>query len=468
MAERWQNQEEAYQFATSRPSTMLDMDMGTGKTRVAIDVMLNRQDAKRVLVVCPKAVVPVWRTNIEKFYPNDPNIQMWDNQKGTVKSKSDDIREFMGVNTGIPKVVVVVNYDVVWRDPLGDLLRKLNFDMIILDESHRIKAAGSKVSKFLALLGKRAPYKMCLSGTPMANSPLDVYGQYRFLDPSIFGTNHTAFLSKYAIMSYTTPPFVIGCKNLQELNSKFSSIAYTCKMSDIQDRLKLPEELPPNVVSLQLSAKDYATCKALNKEFIAECVQGQYVVLNNVLGKVLRLQQITSGFCMAQANPEDIPTEVELNHVKAGALKELLQDTDRNEKVVVFCVFKHDIKAVRSVCDVLGIDVFELSGRENTYSAWCEHKGGGVIAVQIQAGAEGIDMTCSRMCVYYSLPHSLALYEQSKARLYRPGQERRVLFNYLICENTIDELIYSTLANKRDLIAEVKSGSIDLGYLKGK
>ena len=62
------------------------------------------------------------------------------------------------------------------------------------DESHRAKAAGSKVSKFLALLGKRVHYKMCLSGTPMANSPLDVYGQYRFLDSSIFGTNHYLFL----------------------------------------------------------------------------------------------------------------------------------------------------------------------------------------------------------------------------------------------------------------------------------
>jgi SNF2 family DNA or RNA helicase len=447
---------------------MLDMDMGTGKTRVAIDVMLARSDVKRVLVVCPKAVVPVWRTNIEKFYPNDSSVQIWDQQKGTVKAKVEDIKKFFKTTADAQKIVMVMNYDIVWRDPMGDLMRQLRFDMAVLDESHRIKAAGSKVSKYLALLGKSVPYKMCLSGTPMANSPLDVYGQYRFLDPSIFGTNHTAFLSKYAIMSYTTPPFVIGCKNLQELNSKFSSIAYTCKMSDIRDRLKLPEELPPNVIRLSLSAKDCTTCKNLNKEFIAECKQGQYVVLSNVLAKVLRLQQITSGFCMAQANPEDTPTEVELNHTKADALKELLQDTNRDEKVVVFCIFKHDIKAVHDVCRSLGVASFELSGRADTFGTWRERQSGGVIAVQIQAGAEGIDMTCARTCVYYGLPHSLALYEQSKARLYRPGQEHRVLFNYLVCENTIDELIYSTLNNKRDLITEVKSGNIDLGYLKGK
>ena len=82
MTERWQNQEEAFQFAMQHPSVMLDMDMGTGKTRVAIDVMLARTDVKRVLVVCPKAVIPVWRTNIEKFYPDNTNIWVWDVQKG--------------------------------------------------------------------------------------------------------------------------------------------------------------------------------------------------------------------------------------------------------------------------------------------------------------------------------------------------------------------------------------------------
>nr|DAO63033.1 MAG TPA: Chromatin remodeling complex ATPase [Caudoviricetes sp.] len=465
MYSRWQNQEEAFQFAMQHPSVMLDMDMGTGKTRVAIDVMLARSDVKRVLVVCPKAVVPVWRTNIEKFYPNNPSVQIWDQQKGTVKAKVEDIKGFFKTTADAQKIVMVMNYDIVWRSPLGDLLRQLRFDLAILDESHRIKAAGSKVSKYLALLGKDIPYKMCLSGTPMANSPLDVYGQYRFLDPLIFGTNYTKFLGQYAVMSCTTPPFVVGCKNAKELNDKFSSIAYTCKMSDIQDRLKLPEKLPPNVIKLPLSAKDYATCKTLSKDFIAECKGGQYVVLSNVLGKALRLQQITSGFCMAQAEPNEAPTEVELNTVKADALREFLQDLNRNEKVVVFCQFKHDIETVHEVCRSLNIASFELSGHANTLGAWQEFCGG-VIAVQIQAGAEGVDMTCARMCVYYSLPQSLALYEQSKARLYRPGQQHKVLFSYLICENTIDELIYNALDNKSDLITGVKSGSIDFGYLK--
>lgn len=463
MYSRWQNQEEAFQFAMQHPSVMLDMDMGTGKTRVAIDVAFARKDVHHILVVCPKAVVPVWRVNLEKFAPPG-TFSILERGKGTVKSLADSVYEFF--QSGPDKRFFVVNYDVLWRDPLGETVyKRTELDMVILDESHRTKSAGSKISKYLAMLGKKVKYKMCLSGTPMANSPLDVYGQYRFLDPTIFGTNHTKFLSQYAVMSCTVPPFVVGYKNMMDLNHKFRTIAYTCKMSHIQDRLKLPEKLPPNEIRLSLSAKDYATCKTLSKEFVAECTSGQYVVLNNVLGKALRLQQITSGFCMAQTEPSEAPTEVELNTVKADALKELLQDLDRGEKVVVFCQFKHDIVAVHSVCHDLGIASFELSGRANTLGAWQEFDGG-VIAVQIQAGAEGVDMTCARMCVYYSLPQSLALYEQSMARLYRPGQRHNVLFSYLLCRKTIDEMIYNALSNKRDLIADIKSGSADFEYLR--
>ena len=183
---RWPNQEEAFNFSMSHNASMLDLDMGTGKTRVAIDVAFARNDCYRILVVCPKAVVGVWRENLRKF-ARDNNWACWDLQKGSVKAKTDNLREWL--KTPATKQFVVINYDSVWHAPMGDLILKSKFNMVVLDESHRAKAAGSKVSKYLAMLGKRTRYKMCLSGTPMANSPLDVYGQYRFLDPTIFGTN---------------------------------------------------------------------------------------------------------------------------------------------------------------------------------------------------------------------------------------------------------------------------------------
>lgn len=75
-------------------------------------------------------------------------------------------------------------------------------------------------------------------------------------------------------------------------------------------------------------------------------------------------------------------------------------------------------------------------------------------------------MTCASHAVYFSLPHSLALYEQSKARLHRPGQSRPVSFLHLIAEGTVDEAMYSSLQRKRDVIDEIRAGTFDFGYMK--
>lgn len=457
---RWPNQEEAFNFSMSHNASMLDLDMGTGKTRVAIDVAFARNDCYRILVVCPKAVVGVWRENLRKF-ARDNNWACWDLQKGSVKAKTDNLREWL--KTPATKQFVVINYDSVWHAPMGDLILKSKFNMVVLDESHRAKAAGSKVSKYLAMLGKRTRYKMCLSGTPMANSPLDVYGQYRFLDPTIFGTNHARFLQEYAVMGGPELRFIVGFKNQKRLNEKFASIAYTCKMSDVADRLKLPEALPPISKYVQLPSKDLRTMKELNKEFVAECGTG-HVVVNNVIVKLVRLQQITSGFCVTKESVFDNEQEQELNTAKEDMLSEILQDLDPKENVVVFCIFKHDLEAIRRAARANDRKDFELSGAENTLDDWKKSEGG-VIAVQIQAGSEGVDMTKANHAVYFSMPHSLAMYEQSKARLYRPGQTRPVSFLHLIAENTIDESLYRSLVRKKDIIEAIKDGTFDFGYI---
>lgn len=460
MMELWENQREAIDFAMNHPASMMDMEMGTGKTRVAIEVAFARKDCYRVLVVCPKAVVPVWRENLEKF-AGDKEWSCWDRQKGSVKAKADDLKGWIKIPSC--KQFVVVNYDCVWRKPMGDLILKMRFRMVVLDESHRAKAAGSKVSKYLAMLGKRTQYRMCLSGTPMANSPLDVYGQYRFLNPAIFGTNHFKFLNEYAVMGGPERRFVVGFQNQKRLNQKFKSIAYTCKMEDIKDRIKLPDALPPVRRLIDLPSRDYKIMRELNSEFVAECNQG-HIVVNNVLTKLVRLQQIASGFCYTQEGPLGDKVMQELNTAKEDALSDMLTDLDGNTHIVVFCLFKHDLDAVARSAEKAKMRCSELSGRANTFSEWKDK--GGVLAVQIQAGAEGVDMTMANQAIYYSVPHSLALYNQSKARLYRPNQTRPVVFTHLIAAKTVDVPMYNSLIKKEDIIESIKEGTFDFGYLK--
>lgn len=471
----WPAQEEALQFALERPACMLDMEMGTGKTRVAIDAIMARPEVRTVLVVCPKAVMGVWPRELAKYAEEGSYCTFQRKPGETVQRTAIRLWDFLNEGTLLTadetdtrKRIVVINYDSVWREPLGNYLVRLadrrEIHMVVLDESHRAKAAGSKVSKYLAMLGRRVPVRMCLSGTPMANSPLDVYGQYRFLDRSIFGTNFEAFKQQYAVLGGPERKFVVGYKNQQELMTRFRSVAYTCRMSDVADRIKLPEALPPVRVGVELPARDMRTLAELSEEFVAECAGG-FVTATNVLVKMLRMQQICAGFCPVQDGPLEDAEVRDLNQAKGDMLQQILQDLPPEEQVVVFCVFQHDLDEVRMVAHSEGRHYFELSGRAHQLEEWREDPGA-VIAVQIQAGAEGVDMTCARHAVYFSLPHSLALYDQSKARLYRPGQGERVSFLHLVAEGTVDEAMYESLQRKRDVIDSIREGTFDFGYMK--
>lgn len=464
----WPAQREAVKFALARPAAMLDMGMGCGKTRVAIEVIRRRAD--RVLVVCPKAVIPVWPREISKYCGGHAWHSLPRDDRKTVKEYAQRVDEFLrGPRNGYIHVVIV-NYESVWRKPLGDVLygaaKDGLLDMVVLDESHRAKAAGSKVSKYLAMLGRRVPCRLCLSGTPMANSPLDVYGQYRFLDRSIFGTNHERFLQSYAVMGGPDRNFIVGYKNQQDLMARFRSIAYTCSLEDVADRAKLPDALPDQVLPVGLPARDMRALRDLQRDFVAECGRG-FAVASNVLVRLLRMQQITSGFCEVHDAP-GAPGELrELNSAKYDAALDWARDLPPTDRMVVFCTFTHDLDASRRLSEALGRPFFELSGREHRADEWRASEGA-VLAVQVQAGAEGVDLTASAHALYWSLPHSLALYEQSRARLRRPGQRRPVSFCHLVAEGTVDEGVYASLRAKRDVIDAVRSGEFDFGYMKGR
>ena len=466
----WPAQEEALRFALTHDATMLDMDMGTGKTRVAIEAMRVR-GTSATLVVCPKAVMGVWPSEIAKYAEPWEFVTFQRRAGETVRKTAERLWDFMngrGEGTALARRVIVINYDSVWRRPLGDYVLRLvesgAVGAVILDESHRAKAAGSKVSKYLAMLGRRAPVRMCLSGTPMANSPLDVYGQYRFLDRSIFGTNHDRFLQEYAVMGGPERRFVIGYKNQRELMDRFSSIAYSCRMSEVADRLKLPPTLPPATVPVELPARDVRLMRELSEEFVAEC-GGGFVTASSVLTKLLRMQQVCAGFCPVQEGPGAGAEVRDLNRAKADALGSVMDDLPPADRLVVFCVFQHDLDMVSEVTEARGRPFFELSGRRHDWESFRASEGA-VVAVQIQAGAEGVDMTAASRAVYFSLPHSLALYEQSKARLARPGQSRPVQFIHLIATDTVDEAMYASLQRKRDVIDSIRDGTFDYGYVK--
>jgi len=215
------------------------MDMGTGKTitTIAVAGALNgKHKVKNLLVVSPKSIVTVWQQEFEKFADFPYQLAVLD---GTGNKKADTIRYMVG--TGLQ--VIVVNYESCWR--LEDELMRWKPDMIVCDESSKIKNPQAKCSKALHKLGKVSEYNLILTGTPITNSPLDFFSQYKFLDETIFGSSFYAFRSKYAILGGFQNHQIVGYKNLQELVEKAHGIAYRIKLDEAVELPEFVEEMRP-------------------------------------------------------------------------------------------------------------------------------------------------------------------------------------------------------------------------------
>jgi SNF2 family DNA or RNA helicase len=440
----WRHQLQAFHFASKRPATMLALDMGTGKTKVTIDVLQNA-GAKRVLVICPKTVVSVWPNEFAKHCAVEYKVLPLN--RGSIGKRVGEARLTYDQyqQTGSDKMLVfVVNYEATWRDEMAKFLTSVDWDFIVCDESHRIKSYNGTASKFIGKLGAKARRRLCLTGTPMPHSPLDAFGQYRFLDPAVFGTSYHLFKNTYANWGGYGGHELVGYRNTDELNKRFYSIAFRVG----KEVLELPEY---NHVerTFTLEGKALQTYNELEQDFISFVSKGE-VTVSNALVKLLRLQQITSGHI-----PVDDGAIVDLHDQKGEQLADLLEDIDANEPVVVFARFRRDLDRIRAIAEKSNRGYFELSGRHNEMAEWQSATGGEIIGVQMQSGGVGVDLTRASKCVYWSLGFSLGEFEQSLARTHRPGQTRPVTYIHLIAEGTVDRKVYNALRDKREVVESI-------------
>ena len=319
---------------------------------------------------------------------------------------------------------------------------------MLVHNSHRIKSPGAKCSRFVARLS--SGHKMCLTGTPMPHSPLDLYGQYRFLDPGIFGTRFVAFRDQYAVMGGFEHHQIIGWRNQEELRERMDTLRWYVA----QEELDVPElQILDRLCELEPAARK--TYKDLWKNFMAE-VAGGVVTASNALAKLLRLQQISAGF--AVMDDED-KTIIEISTAKRALLVDLLRDL-AGEPVVVFGRFHHDLDVIHQVADELGRTCGEISGRVKQYREW---RGGDydTLAVQCQAGSLGIDLTRARVGIFFTQSLSLGDYQQAVARLHRPGQEHTVLIYRLLAHSTVDQKIVRALDKREQVINSIIGEVID-------
>lgn len=444
--ESWAHQLDAYFYATQLDSVLLAMGMGCGKSKVVVDVICNT-DCRRALVLCPTSVRGIWRREFERHAGRPVSVIVLDT--GTVADKAHAATGAVRFSEAVRQpLVVVINYESAWRDKFASFALGVEWDIVVCDESHRIKTHNSQISKFCAKLGKVAKKRICLTGTPLGQSPLDVFGQFRFLEPGIFGTSWHHFANRYAVHGNPhVPQQITGFRNQEELQERFHLITYRCKAEDVLD---LPEAIHEER-TCELGPAARKAYRELEDELITQIGEG-VVTAGNALVKLLRLQQVTSGFL-----GEDESDRIhEIDTAKQSLLRELLEDAG-GEPFVVFCRFRHDLAIVRSLCEAMKLRYGELSGsnRDGLTDRGEMSPNIDVLGCQIQSGGVGIDLTRARLAAYYSLGFSLTEYEQSLARLHRPGQTRNVAYYHLIAEKTCDRRVYSALRDKKDVIEAV-------------
>ncbi len=444
--ELWGHQALAYNTVRKLPAAMLNMGMGTGKSATAIALMANR-GAKRVLIVCPKSVINVWRGQLEKHCPVD--FMFTALNKGNSKKNAELLKLALLYRSGM--AVVCVNYESVWRKELLAGIMEVDWDVVVADESQKIGAHNSVQSKTMAKIGEKAKSRLALTGTAMHNSPLDIFGQYRFLDSGMFGTSHHWFKNRYAVLrSMGQFDIVVGIKNEEEMARRMELITYYADRSV----LDLPE-LQHIPVELELSEESQKIYDQIENE-AAVMVQDGLVTASNALVQTLRLQQVTGGFVMT----EDGRT-IDTGREKIEALEDIVTGLDG--PCVVFCKFTHDVMQVRDLAVKLKLRYGEISGRQKDLTdQGTMPEGIDLMGVQVQSGGVGVDLTRCRYFVFYDHPWSLGDFEQALARGHRPGQTQDVRVWHLLCKRTVDMSVWEALLKKKNVAESV------IQYLRGE
>lgn len=193
----WPHQVEAVHWIGGRAGSYVHGGMGVGKSRVVVDAIAT-YDIGRTLILCPSSVVPVWPGEFAKY--GAAGTEVLDLWRGSIRDRTERARRWLDVMDAEPRrsrAVVVVNYEAAWREPFASWSKTRKWDLIVLDEAHRIKEARGKQSSYCEDLRDHAARVVGMSGTPMPHSPLDVFAQFRAIDPGVFGTSLVRFRSAY-------------------------------------------------------------------------------------------------------------------------------------------------------------------------------------------------------------------------------------------------------------------------------
>ena len=401
------------------------LDMGLGKTFVGAEKMI-RLGAEVNLLICQKSKIQDWRNHFADYYKYDISAYDLTNKK--------QWSDFWENPCGFRYRVGIINYELAWRRK--DLLKLKDFTLM-LDESSLIQNDTAKQTKFILKL--QAKNVILLSGTPTAGKYENLWTQAKLLgwdikktlynsqyinwkridvfDPQTFGTRNVKVVDK-------KDPY----KNIERLKQKFRD--HGAVFMKTEEVISLPEQIFTEIRCPV--SKEYN--KFLKTQIVT--VEGVELVGDTTLTERLYLRQLCGQYSEA----------------KLQAFRDLVSST--NDRVIVFYNFTAEVEKLIHIANEFERPFSIINGAGKNLFAYEEYSDS-ITFVQYQAGSMGHNLQKANKIIYFTLPERSELFEQSKKRIHRIGQNQPCFYYVMMCDKSIEEDIYRTLKLRKDYTDEL-------------
>lgn len=443
------HQVEAIEYITNRTNVPLFDEQGLGKTKIVIEALCNNMEQRIIdgaLIICKKTLIGTWKDEIET-HSHLKYIVL----RGSANEKG---LKFMGYSP-----FYIINYESV----IGEVERlkmflKIRKMAIVLDESHKIKSPDAKTTEAILELKDLAKKRIIISGTPIANKPLDLWTQFYFLDNgTLLGSDYNEFKKTYSI----------DLKNddLPEQKEKFNKLREIVLSNSIRrlkkDVLELPEKIYIDKY-VQLDGQQKRIYDILKGELYIEItnINGEKIIdeSEEILKKLLRLAQIASNPFLIDKAYNEIPS-------KFPVLDILIENIiEQKEKVIVWSCFVDNIrilyKRYKRFGSLMLYGDIPIEKRNEIVKQFKNDKEFMVLIANPAAAREGLTLTSANNAIYLDRNFNLVDYLQSQDRIHRISQTKECKIYKLIAKNTIDEYIDEIIYKKHKL-AEYVQGDTD-------
>jgi SNF2 family DNA or RNA helicase len=443
------------------PYGALFCEMGTGKTKIAIDYAcaLWAYGFRSVVVICPKSIRFNWRREIEmhstvKF---SVHVHKTTREKALMAFDDGEALHWLIISTEALSQGRAEGQVLKWlaKRPAGHPA------LAVADESSAFKSHRSNRTKAVIRIGQQTERRLILTGTPVSLGVTDLFSQFQFLHEEVLGVgDFTAFKMRYCEMGGFEGKQIVGYKNLDEVLSNIGPYVFQARKAEV---LKdLPPKLPAQARMVEANPEQRRCYEDLRRRFAYEFEDERKggltkVVVQNTLEKMLRLHELANGIRSTPIDQGAKRPRYEkewISDAKVSELLRVLEDTDAS--VVIWCQYLlEQARVQQAISQAYGRpSLAYLAGgqtEEERTRAIDQFQSGETrfLVGSPRVGGMGINLTRGSLAIYTSNSFNLIDRMQSEDRLHRKGQKKSVGYIDLITEGTIDETINLALSEKR-------------------